>query len=658
MHRQAVTASKRILIKVGTSVVTRPDGSFALGRLGNLVEQIAELKQMKKEVLVVTSGSVGQGSGVLTRRAIESNKVVPEKWDPRACAAAGQSGMMFFYDSLFAQMDISCAQILLTDDDFQSSETRENLKRTLNRLLTAGIVPVLNENDVVSIRKTPVRDEKGAIFWDNDSLAALIATEISADLLLLLSDIEGIYNKRPDDPDARVIPIYRRSTEIIVGNKSRIGRGGIEAKIEAALKAAEAGIAVVIASGYEMDTVKRIIEGKQVGTLFLKQALDDPEDGPEIITKKAKKASAILRSLTSSERSSILTEISQQLVRQKDRILEANSKDIEAANQANISASLIARLKLSHQKLEALSIGIQQIAASPDPVGRVVYSNQLAEGLLLTQETAPLGLLLVIFESRPDAVPQLAALAIKSANGILLKGGKEAIHTNNALHSIIGDAIQHASSGRCPRDVVGLVHSREDVTTLLSFEKDINLVIPRGSNQLVESIQQSSKIPVLGHAAGICHIYLHHDCDIEKSIRVIIDAKLDYPSACNSVETLLINKELCKSDNAKKIISALQESKIVLKATSDVISYCDGKGIRLDKLEKPFHYEYSEPILAVTFVSDLDEAVAHINEHGSSHTDSILTESDATAGEFLDRVIVHVSFIMRVQDSQMDLDLA
>jgi len=637
-HRRAVTDATRILIKVGTSVVTQPDGTFALGRLGNLVEQIAELRKKSKEVIVVTSGAVGQGIQVLRRNTSKSADPTNTTFDPRACAAAGQSGMMALYEALFAQKSISCAQVLLTDDDFKSPTRRETLKGTLNGLLKLGIVPILNENDVISERKTPLRDESGAIFWDNDSLAALIATEISADLLLLLSDIEGLYNKRPDDPDARVIGLYRRKTEIIVGNKSRVGRGGIEAKIQAALSAAETGIAVVIASGYGRNTILDLMDGHNIGTLILKSTYIDEQEGPEVITQRTKAASAVLRALSSDERSKILVEMSTQIKNNTGKILEANKKDIETAEKYGTSASLIARLKLTPEKIQSLAVGILQIAQAVDPVGRIISANQLADGLLLTQETTPLGVLLVIFESRPDAVPQLAALAIKSANGLLLKGGKEAQHSNQILHQILGQAIVTATNGKLSSDVIGLIQSREDINVLLSFEKDINLVIPRGSNKLVRDIQNATKIPVLGHSEGICHIYVHSDADIQKSIRVITDAKLDYPAACNAVESLLLNKELIDDDRAFTILSALHAAKIELCATPEVLSYASSRGLTLRPLVLSFHHEYGEPFLTVSFTDDFDTAVRHINEFGSSHTESILTESVEVAKLFQNRI--------------------
>jgi len=624
---------------VGTSVVTQPDGTFALARLGNLVEQIAELKKMKKEVILVTSGAVGQGVQVLRRNTTKSS---PEStdltFDPRACAAAGQSGMMALYEALFAQKAINCAQVLLTEDDFKSQTRRQTLKSTLNGLLKIGIVPIINENDVISERITPIRDEGGAIFWDNDSLAALIATEVAADLLLLLSDIEGLYNKRPDDPDARVVGLYRRKTEIIVGNKSRVGRGGIEAKIQAALSAAEAGVAVVIASGYGRDTILHIMSGQNIGTLILKSTYIDEQEGPEVITQKTKAASAILRSLSSDERSKILFEVSAQIRSNVGKILEANKKDIEAAEKYGTSSSLIARLKLTPEKIESLAVGILQIANSADPVGRIISANQLADGLLLTQETTPLGVLLVIFESRPDAVPQLAALAIKSANGLLLKGGKEAQHSNQILHSIIGQAIVKSTAGKLQSDIIGLIQSREDINVLLSFEKDINLVIPRGSNKLVRDIQNATKIPVLGHSEGICHIYVHSDADIQKSIRIIIDAKLDYPAACNAVESLLLNKDLTKDDSAFKILSAIHSANVRLCATPEVLAYASARGLGLQPLVHSFHHEYGEPYLTVSFTDNFNTAVAHINEFGSSHTESILTESVEVARQFQNRI--------------------
>jgi len=278
-----------------------------------------------------------------------------------------------------------------------------------------------------------------------------------------------------------------------------------------------------------------------------------------------------------------------------------------------------------------------QIANSPDPVGKVIARTELAEDKpILEKQTCPIGVLLVIFESRPDALPQLAALSIKSGNGLLLKGGKEATRSNAILHKLVQLSIWEASSNKVPNDLIGLVTSREDIDSLLQMEKYIDLIIPRGSSSLVQHIKKHTRIPVLGHAEGICHIYVHSDADIGKAISVIKDSKLDYPAACNSVETVLINHSLLESDSAFRLLKALT-AKIELFAHESQKGIFEKLGISVLPLTS-YHHEYSDTKLTVSLVRNLSEAILHINNFGSGHTESIITEDKAVAEVFMKEV--------------------
>lgn len=255
----------------------------------------------------------------------------------------------------------------------------------------------------------------------------------------------------------------------------------------------------------------------------------------------ARSGGRLLQKLSPVERASAIHNLADLLLDKKDQILEANAKDLDEATRNGVEKPLLNRLSLSHGKLKTLSIGLKQIAdSSYENVGRVLRKTRLAENLVLQQVTVPIGVLLVIFESRPDSLPQVAALAMASANGLLLKGGKEAAYSNKALMELVKESLRGVGA----EDAISLVSTREEISDLLAMEKHIDLIIPRGSSDLVRSIQkQSQHIPVLGHAEGICHVYLDKDADHVKALKIVRDAKCDYPAACNAMETLLLHED-------------------------------------------------------------------------------------------------------------------
>ena len=272
---------------------------------------------------------------------------------------------------------------------------------------------------------------------------------------------------------------------------------------------------------------------------------------------------------------------------------------------------------------------MRQIASNTNILGKVLKCTKLADDLLLQQITVPIGVLLVIFESRPDSLPQIASLCISSGNGLLLKGGSEAFHTNKILHSLVQDALQKY----VPRDAIALLNKREEINDVLSLDsKYIDLIIPRGSNQLVKHIQKNSKsIPVMGHAEGVCHVYVDKDADPETAVKVVRDAKCDYPSACNAMETLLIHKDLVNTKLFDSIIEVLENEHVKLYS-----------GPRLNKtikfappLVKKLNIEYSDLELTIELVDNVDAAIEHINNYGSSHTEAIITKNSMSLSRYL-----------------------
>ena len=281
-------------------------------------------------------------------------------------------------------------------------------------------------------------------------------------------------------------------------------------------------------------------------------------------------------------------------------------------------------------KLAGAIAGVRSVADLPDPVGTVQLKRELDEGLMLQRLAAPLGVLGVIFEARPDAVMQIASLAIKSGNGVILKGGQEALNSCRALVDAIHKGLAKTSISP---EAVSLLTSREETRALLEMDDDVNLIIPRGSNSFVQFIQDNTRIPVLGHADGICHLYIDPEADLEKAVPIAVDSKTQYPAACNAIETLLVHEAIAPQA-LPKLHAAFQNAGVVLKGDAQV---CEIIPIE-SASEEDWSTEYSDLILAIKVVANMEEAIAHINTYGSGHTDGIVTENEQTAALFMNQV--------------------
>lgn len=330
-------------------------------------------------------------------------------------------------------------------------------------------------------------------------------------------------------------------------------------------------------------------------------------------------------------RSAVLTTLADLLEARRPALLDANRRDLELAEQQGLSGVLLGRLGLTDGKLDGLIDGVRQLATTDDPLGRPLRATELDAGLTLQQVTHPLGVLLIIFESRPDAVIQIGSLAIRSGNAVILKGGREATQSNRALAGCLRDAL--AEHGELA-DAVQLIEGREAVSELLGMDDCIDLVIPRGSAELVRSIQSGTRIPVLGHADGICHVFLDQDADPTMAARIAVDAKTDYPSACNAVETLLVHEGFL--DRLPDVLSALQAAGVRLRVDERVRAAA-GNAINdlEDAKEEDWSTEYGDLVLAVRCVDDVQAAIDHIHRYGSAHTDVIVTQDSQIADHFL-----------------------
>ena len=349
------------------------------------------------------------------------------------------------------------------------------------------------------------------------------------------------------------------------------------------------------------------------------------------IAKKVKADSFLLMASSNEMRNTCLKNIIENLKKDKEHILAQNKRDIENARLENISSSILSRLLFDGHKMDTVIAGINDLIKMPDPIGKITLKRELDEGLVLTRTTTPIGVIGVIFEARPDALVQIASLCIKSGNAAILKGGSEALLTNRALFESIKRAIKDSN---LPDHALVQLEARSDVSELLSCYEYVDLLIPRGSNSFVKYIMDNTSIPVMGHADGICHTYVDEDFDLDKSIRILVDAKTQYPSACNTTETILVHKNAVDK-LFPRLNKAFNDAKIKVFAHENIIDKFDNAVLATDN---SFHTEYLEKTVNVKTVDDIDEAINHINTYGSHHTDAIITNIDSNADYFMNRV--------------------
>ena len=349
------------------------------------------------------------------------------------------------------------------------------------------------------------------------------------------------------------------------------------------------------------------------------------------IAKKVKADSFLLMASNNEMRNTCLKNIIENLKKDKEHILNENKKDIENAENENISSSILSRLLFDEHKMDTVIAGINDLIKMPDPIGKITLKRELDEGLVLTRTTTPIGVIGVIFEARPDALVQIASLCIKSGNAAILKGGSEALLTNRALFESIKRAVKDSN---LPEHALVQLEARSDVSELLSCYEYVDLLIPRGSNSFVKYIMDNTNIPVMGHADGICHTYVDEDFDLDKSVRILVDAKTQYPSACNTTETILVHKNAVDK-LFPRLNKAFNDAKIKVFAHENIIDKFDNA---VPATDNSFHTEYLEKTVNVKTVDSIDEAINHINTYGSHHTDAILTTIDSNADYFMNRV--------------------
>ena len=624
------------------------------------MEQIAELQNKGHECILVSSGAIAYGKQLLSqelmmgtsmRDTLKSQHNMKEEIRnimvsgyKKPNAAVGQSGMQALYETMFRNYGIIVAQVLVTKPDFYNKETCKELFQTISELLQLNIIPIINTNDAVtgilSTNDERIESDGKIPITDNDALAARISVEIGADLSIMMSDIDGVYKKPPNskNDDNRILYTFIPSDLEMVkfGEKSNVGTGGMESKVRSAMWAVEHGTSVVICNGTKntRNNIRKVIAGDRIGTFFSLDTLENFGQPVEVLAQRARTGSRTLQLLCPSERATVISTIADDLLKRKNEILAINQLDLDKATADGIKGPMYDRLVLTSSKLESLAKGIHQISErSHENVGRTLRRTKISDTLSLVQKTVPIGVLMVIFESRPDVLPQVASLAIASANGLLLKGGSEATNSNGIMLSIVKSALEKFDCA----DAISMVSTREAIGDLLNMENSniIDLIIPRGSGELVKSIKQQSKmIPVLGHADGVCHVYVDQYADPQKTTDIIVDSKTDYPAACNAAETLLFHKECLNNGLLGIAIKNLKARGVELYSGPNLASEMTFAPPETNNLK----LEYGDMACTVELVSSVNDAIEHIHQYGSSHTDVIITEDKETMDKFLKSV--------------------
>ncbi len=346
--------------------------------------------------------------------------------------------------------------------------------------------------------------------------------------------------------------------------------------------------------------------------------------------KAAKRASIPVAAIETAVKNRALQAVAKALSEKKQAVLDANEKDLALSRENNLGAPLLKRLRFDEEKIAEAISGIESLVGLPDPVGVTLSAKELSEGLELYQVSCPIGVVGVIFESRPDALVQISTLCLKSGNAVLLKGGSEAAHTNRVLAEIIASASEATG---IPVGWLQLLETREDVNEMLKMDESIDLLIPRGSNAFVKYIMDHSNIPVLGHADGICHVYVDTEADLAMARDIVVDAKCQYVAVCNAAETLLVH-EAAAPEFLPLVRDGLAAQKVELLGCPKTAAIIKVK----PATEEDWRTEYLDLMVSIKVVGGPDEAIEHINTYGSGHTDAIVTENPSTASRFMDLV--------------------
>ena len=358
------------------------------------------------------------------------------------------------------------------------------------------------------------------------------------------------------------------------------------------------------------------------------------------LAEKAKRAAFQVANLSDTEKKQALNDMASGLRKNQDSIISENQKDLDKARQSNLSDAMIDRLMLDSNRIEDIAKAIELIASQEDPVGKIKSSKTLDNGLLINKVSIPLGVIAMIYESRPNVTADAAALCFKAGNSILLKGGKEAIHSNVAIGKILHKALE---INNIDTGAIGIVSDpdRKHMAELLTLTELVDLIIPRGGEGLIRYVSENSRIPVIQHFKGVCHLYLDETADIKKSINILLNGKVQRPGVCNALETLLVHKDIF-SKYAQQISKALEDNKVKIHACEKSIQYFNNASIATDE---DYDTEYLCLEIAIKQVDNFAEAVSHIQNFSSNHTEVIITEDQKNADEFVKSIASSVVMV-------------
>jgi glutamate-5-semialdehyde dehydrogenase len=352
----------------------------------------------------------------------------------------------------------------------------------------------------------------------------------------------------------------------------------------------------------------------------------------EEILKSVKEASRVAATLKGETKRKLLNEMADRLEKYKDEIIEANKKDLEYAKEANLSSALIDRLLLNEKRIKDMASSLRDIAKLKDPVGRVIDGWRIDNGLEIQKVKIPIGVIGIIYESRPNVTSDAAGLCLMSGNACILKGGREAFHSNAVIIEILRWVLE---KNKLPADIITLLpdYSREGVEWLIKQDKYVDLIIPRGGEGLIKFVSENSKVPVIKHDKGLCHVYIHKDADLKKGAKIALNAKVQRPGVCNAMETLLVDRKVA-GEFLPVIKEMMEKEGVELRGCEITLEYIDIKPAS----EEDWHTEYLDKILSIKVVDNLNDAIEHIEKYGSGHSDAIVTENLKAAEEFLNRV--------------------
>ena len=623
------------LIKIGTSTITDDSGNLDQTILEKLINDIAYLKGVGLDIIIVSSGAVACGKQLIGDTLQTDDTFLKL----RTQAAIGQPLLLNTFQKLFQIHGINISQVLVQDQDFRDGDRVSSIKSMLTMLLNNNVIPILNENDAITIRKQDYRDNYGKILWDNDSLAALVAKALNVSKLILVSNIDGVY-----DLNGTIIkdwsPTHFDKLGIITD--SNYGRGGIISKLKAANNAANHGINTYIINGKKAGILMELYHDTLHKYTYFKASNNRDNLGLRRgklldIIKNAKMTSlTTLRTTDIDTRRHWLERFKISLTNNIDKIISANKLDLEQAHKDNIAKPLYNRLCITYGKIKTLCDGIDQLLEFHEPIGKCieykVLKHPYVEGKRLEWSRCqiPMGLIFVIFESRPDVLVQLLSLAIISGNGMILKGGHEAENTLKYLFKLFLEAI--------PINILNgynLLFTREDAEIALS-SSNIDLCIPRGSSHFIKWVNKTSVAPVIGHGEGICCAYIHSDIKLvdDMVLELIKHSKLDYVSACNSLEVLLVNEEFFNNHTIVKAIAYWQGHGIIINVQQNLKQQYPYLNVEVSDTI----CEYGDNRLMLICVKQCDDAISFINQHGSGHTDLVITHDFKIQEEFVNGI--------------------